>query len=113
MSATLYYSRRCPNCTRFLSAAARVPDLPLRVVDVDASPGAAQMVTAVPTVVTDGGGGSFVGSKAFEWLGQFQDRTELEHWSGSGGGLAWSSFGDDADGYVQHTEAFSAFEPPE
>ena len=110
----VFYSPRCPNCTRFLSAVGRVPSLAsgggARFVNVDASPEAARMVTAVPTVVTRDG--AFVGSKAFEWLAQFQDQTELDSCplTGCGGGLAWAAL--DGDSFAQFSDNFSPFEAP-
>ena len=115
-SYRLYHSPRCPNCVRFVAAAARLPDLAaqLEVVDVDAVPGAAGHVSAVPTVLT-ADGATFVGSKAFEWLSQFESQAELECFQlvgGCRGGLAWSSIDDPAGGLASFTDAFSAFEAP-
>ena len=113
----LYHSPRCPNCARFLGAAARVASLAqdLEIVDVDAVAGAAQHVTAVPTVLTSDGA-AHVGSKAFEWLSQFQGEAELESFQlvgcGSRGSLAWSSIDDASGGLGMFSEAFSGFEAP-
>jgi hypothetical protein len=113
----LYHSPRCPNCVRFLGAAARLPGLvrELEIVDVDLVPAAAAHVSAVPTVMA-AEGGTFVGSKAFEWLAQFEAEAELECFQlvgcGSRGSLAWSSL-DDSAGLGMFSDAFSGFEAPE
>ena len=112
----LYHSPRCPNCTRFLGTVARLPALSqeLEIVDVDSVPGAAEHVTAVPTVMT-ADGAAHVGSRAFEWLSQFQADAELECFQlqgcGSRGSLAWSDLGDPAGG-LSYTDAFAGFEAP-
>ena len=111
----LYYSPRCPNCTRFAGAVVRLPELSkqLEAVNVDVVHGAADHVTAVPTIMT-ADGTTHVGSKAFEWLSQFQAEAELECFQlqgGCRGSLAWSSL-DDPNALGMFSETFSAFEPP-
>jgi hypothetical protein len=109
----LYHSPRCPNCARFVAAASRLPQLwaQMQVVDVDAVPGAAAHVSAVPTVMT-ADGATHVGSRAFEWLSQFQAEAELECFQlvgGCRGSLAWSALDDPAGGLGMFSEQFSGF----
>ena len=107
----LFYSPQCPNCTRFMDAANRVPDLrrEMQLVNVHADPDAARGVTAVPTVVE--GTTAYVGSKAFEWLAQeqFQAQVELEDYAPGQHGLAWSAV-DASTGYATYAQDWAAFE---
>lgn len=75
-----YISRSCPNCTRFVEGVHRVPQLKgcLQIMDIDSlPPESKQGLQYVPTVV-DSSGHMHVGTKAFEWLKQFDAEVELD-----------------------------------
>lgn len=107
---TLIYSEQCPNCVRFMDALKRT-SMAAHVALVDVSRltrEQAASVTAVPALVTPEGQ-SLYGTKAFEWLKQFEGDVELEVFGGNGS-LAFSDLG--GIGYAAYAEGYSPFEPP-
>lgn len=110
-AATVYYSPRCPNCTRFLDGLRRSSEArdSVQVVDIDVAP--TRGVQYVPTVVLPTGQ-VLVGTKAFEWLRQHASDGELEPYPLAGSrGLAFSDLS--SAGHAQFAEAFSPFVKPE
>lgn len=109
---TLVYSPQCPNCMRFLDALQRTPAAQhVTVVDVNSL--AREQLTnlaAVPALITQDG--TLYGTKAFEWLKQFDGDTELDGFVASRGSLAFSDVSS-AQGYASYAEHFSAFEAPQ
>lgn len=112
--ATLVYSEQCPNCVRFIDALQRT-SMAGRVTMLEVSRlGREQLaaVAAVPALVT-AEGQTLYGTKAFEWLKQYEADVELEGYgggvSGSAPGLAFSEVG--GMGYATFVDAFGAFEP--
>lgn len=107
---TLIYSDQCPNCVRFMDALRRT-SAAAHVTLVDVARLTREQlasVQAVPALVTPGGQ-SLYGTKAFEWLKQFEGDVELEVFGGNGG-LAFSDVG--GIGYAAYTDAYSSFEAP-
>lgn len=107
MSHTLVYSQQCPNCTRFIdalkatSAAGHV-----RLLEVSQlPPHQVRSVTAVPALVL-AEGQTLYGTKAFEWLKQYEGDVDLEGFAGNGT-LPFSSV--DSMGYATYAENFSSF----
>ena len=111
MPNTLVHSPQCPNCLRFIDALRRTSvAAQTSLVDVASlSPEQLASITAVPALLT-ADGQTLYGTKAFEWLAQFQGDVELEGFAGGAGGLAFSDV--DSMGYASYTQGFSAFEPP-
>lgn len=111
MPHMLFHSPQCPNCVRFIDALARTSVArDVSLVDVSTlTPDQAARLSAVPALVTSDGQ-TLYGTKAFEWLSQFQGDVELEGFAGGAGGLAYSDV--DSMGYASYTQSFSAFEPP-
>ena len=72
-SATVYVSRQCPNCERFLKTLRRL-QLKVKVVNVDQTH--VNGLSAVPAVVDQGI--AMTGTKAFEWLQSFESQVPLE-----------------------------------
>jgi hypothetical protein len=109
MLATVYYTARCMNCTRFLQALGRSPSArsSVAVVDIDQTP--VRGIQYVPTVVLNTGE-MYVGTKAFEWLRQHTTDAVLEAAPDSGCGLAFSEL--QGDGYAQYSSGFSTFTRP-
>ena len=106
----LVYSRQCPNCTRFIGTLSRTP-ASSSVVKIDVntlSPDQRSQVPAVPLLVLSNGT-SLVGTKAFEWLKQYDGQTEVESFC-LGKGLAFSDITDDTF-TMEWSTPFSAFEP--
>jgi hypothetical protein len=105
--ATLIYSAQCPNCTRFIESLDRVPSgAGVKRIEVSRLPPEMyQRVAAVPTLVLENGQ-QLVGSKAFEWLKQFDAEVELDGWGG-GNGLAYAPL--EGDQYVQFAPRFGDF----
>lgn len=106
----LVYATQCPNCMRFVGAMDRTPAKGLVAkVDVNAlPPDQRRQVTAVPTLILNNGT-HLVGTKAFEWLKQYEGQAELESFA-LGKGLAFSDVQDDSFTLAFST-AYSAFEP--
>jgi hypothetical protein len=105
---TVYTSGQCPNCTRLVQSMSLVPSLRnrTRIVDISTLDHATlSRIQFVPTVVLSSGQ-SMVGTKAFEWMKEFDGEVELA--PPPSGGLAFSDL-DFAD--TQYTEGFSSFEP--
>ena len=103
--ATIYYSDRCTNCTRFLEGVKQSSQLKAaaHLVNVDVSP-----VQNLQYVLDTGA--MYVGTKAFEWLKQFgYDDAVLEPYSSSSCGTGFSEF--NGDGGIQFIEPFSKFAP--
>ena len=109
MVLRLFYAAQCPNCSRFVGAMERTPVASqVQRIDVDTlTPEQRRHVHAVPMVVLDDGT-SLVGSKAFEWLKQHEERVELDSFSASSG-LGFSAI-DDTNTFVTYSQNFSAFE---
>lgn len=107
--ATVYYSPRCPNCTRFIDGLRRSPSAreSVNVVNIDTT--AVRGVDFVPTVVLSDGQ-VFVGTKAFEWLREHVTDTDLAP-AASASGLAFSDLS--SSGHAMYAEAYSQFIPPE
>lgn len=110
------YSPQCPNCARFLDALSRLPvSAQVRLVDVTTlSPAQTSGLTAVPALMT--GGRTLYGTKAFEWLKNFEQEAPLESYDGPGYGTAASgslAFSDvtSSMGYASYCTGFSQFEP--
>lgn len=107
---TLLYSDSCPNCLRFIDAL-RQTTAAAQMSLVDVSTLANEQlarVQAVPALVLDNGQ-TLYGTKAFEWLRQFEGDVELEGFS-SHNTLAFSDVGS-SQSYAIYSEDFSPFEP--
>ena len=112
MQHSLYYSNQCPNCKRFIEILNRTSAMQsVQLLDIDTMPPAARdRILAVPTLQLSTGT-IHTGSKAFEWLRQFQQEMELENVDiGTSNGLSFASI--EGEGYVQHLDSWSAFEVP-
>lgn len=110
MNMRAYISQGCPNSKRLVDNIVRVERLrnSMHIIDVDQlSPDQRAGLQYVPTIVADGR--QYIGSKAFEYLKQFDAEIELEPVS-LGGRLAYASV--EGDGGVQYTEAFGEFVVP-
>lgn len=107
---TLVYSEQCPNCVRFIDALGRTSAVShVTLVDVARLPPQQRsQVSAVPALVLDSGE-TVYGTKAFEWLKQFEGDVELEGFAGNGS-LPFSDV-NSVQGYATYAEGFSAFEP--
>ena len=103
----LFVSSRCPNCSRFIGALARLEVArQVRIVDVDRQ--AVEGIEAVPTL--SDGKGTYVGSEAFKWLAQHEADAPLDTISLMGNhGLAFSEISTDGD--IEFSEQYSSFEP--
>lgn len=108
---TLLYSTQCPNCLRFIDALKRTSAAAsVSLADVASlSPSQLASVQAVPALVL-ADGQTLYGTKAFEWLKQFEADVELEGFAGGGGALPFSDV-EALQGYATYAESFSAFEP--
>lgn len=106
----LVYGEQCPNCIRFIDALRRTSVASqVTLMDVSTLPPAQRdQVAAVPALVLDGGQ-TLYGTKAFEWLKQYEGDVELEGFAGNGS-LPFSDVGS-IQGYATYAESFSAFEP--
>lgn len=107
---TLVYSPQCPNCLRFMDALGRTTAArDVRLVDVSQLTDVQlQRVQAVPALVL-AGGQTMYGTKAFEWLKQYEADVELESFAANGT-LAFSDV-QSPQGYATYAEQFSSFEP--
>jgi len=108
---TLLYSPQCPNCSRFIDALSRTPAArEVALVDVSTL-GASQLarVSAVPALVL-ATGGTLYGTKAFEWLKQYEGDMDLDGFDGENGALAFSDVSS-TQGYASYSTVYSAFEP--
>jgi hypothetical protein len=105
----LFVSNRCPNCSRFIGALARLEVAgQVRIVDVDRQP--VEGVEAVPTL--SDGRATYVGSEAFKWLAQHEADAPLDTISLMGNhGLAFSDISTDGD--IEFSEQYSSFQPVE
>lgn len=110
-SHTLVYAPQCPNCTRFMGALDRTPAKSMiRKVDVNTlGPDQRKHVTAVPMLVLSTGT-TLVGTRAFEWLKDYEAQVEVDSFS-PGRGLAFSDIADNA-ATMRFWTPYSAFEPP-
>lgn len=108
---TLLYSPQCPNCSRFLDALRRT-SVAAQVAAVDVgtlAPAQLARVSAVPALVlTDGS--TLYGTRAFEWLKQFEGDVELDGFEGENGALAFSDVSS-AQAYAHYAEGYAAFSP--
>ena len=92
MAATVYVSSRCTNCQRFVGALRRTDiAASTQVVDVDVT-GPVRGLEYVPTVRT-ATGAVLSGTKAFEWLKDYEAGADLDS-AGGFGGLAFSMVTD-------------------
>jgi hypothetical protein len=92
MPLAVYVSDRCSNCNRLINYLKRIPSLSdTRVIDIDRYP--TQGIEFVPTLI-DNGGKSHVGSKAFEFLKEFEAEIELESVQLGSGQLAFGTIND-------------------
>lgn len=106
---TLLYSTQCPNCVRFIDALKRTSAATnVSLVDV-ATLSSSQLasVQAVPAMVL-ADGQTMYGTKAFEWLKQFEGDVELDGFAGNGS-LPFSDVASH-QGYATYAQRFSAFE---
>lgn len=110
---TLVYSPQCPNCVRFLDALSRTSvSGEVSVVDVhQLSADAVARLVAVPALLVNGTTPLY-GTKAFEWLKDYEGDAELDPFPTGHSGLAFSDLGS-VQGYASYADAFSAFEPVE
>lgn len=110
MSHQLVYSSQCPNCMRFIGALDRTPAKASVVkTDVNSLPlDQRRHVSAVPMLILSSGG-VLVGTKAFEWLKQYDGQMEVESYAG-GRGLPYSNVEDDSWS-MNFSTNYSAFEP--
>lgn len=108
-TTTLVYSPQCTNCARFIDALRRTPAASsVAMVDVaQLTPQQLSSVTAVPALIT-AEGQTLYGTKAFEWLKQYEADVQLESFNGNGT-LPFSDIG--SMGYATYATDFSAFEP--
>lgn len=106
----LLYAPQCPNCMRFVGALDRTPARDsVAKIDVNSlAPEQRKRVTAVPMLILNTGT-VLVGTKAFEWLKQYEGESELDCFYG-GRGLAFSEVADDTCTMAWSTP-YSAFEP--
>ena len=107
---TLLYSTQCPNCLRFIDALKRTSAATsVRMMDVSQL-NASQLasVQAVPALVL-AEGQTLYGTKAFEWLKQYEGDVELEGFAGNGT-LPFSDV-NSMQAYATYAEGFAAFEP--
>lgn len=106
----LIYSAQCPNCTRFIGALDRtkVRDTVAKVDVGTLAPHHRQHVTAVPMLLMSNGS-RLVGTKAFEWLKQFEGDAELESFA-VGKGLAFSHV-EDVSGLLSYSTPYGDFQP--
>ena len=110
-----FISDRCPNCQRFVDATRASPSATknVQLVNVDSLPPSQRAsLQVVPTVQTHAGQ-VLAGTKAFEFLKQFEADTEFEAFDGLGcGGLEFSSCleGEGASKF-QKMDMYGAFEP--
>ena len=107
----LFYAPQCPNCMRFVGALDRTPvrDAVARVDVNSLHPDRRKHVPAVPMLVTNAGD-VHVGTKAFEWLKQFEGQAELETFCPMGRGLPFSDVSD-MQGTLTLSTHYGAFEP--
>jgi hypothetical protein len=107
MAATVYVSSRCTNCQRFVGALRRTDAAKsTQIVDVDVA-GPVRGLDYVPTVRT-ATGAVLSGTKAFEWLKDYEGSADLDCVGGFGG-LAFSMV-DDATGAALRGDAFAPFD---
>ena len=108
---TLVYSQQCPNCSRFIDALGRTSAASgVSLVEVSTlNPTQLARVAAVPALVTPQGG-TLYGTKAFEWLKQFEADMQIDGFDGENGALAFSDVSS-AQSYATYAQSYSAFEP--
>ena len=108
MGYRLFFSPQCTNCSRFVGALERTPIASqVQRIDVDTlTADQRRSVTAVPLLVL-ADGTALTGSKAFEWLGQHEQRVELDSFSASSG-LGFSSI-EDTNTFVTYSQNYSPF----
>lgn len=107
---TLIYAPQCPNCVRLIGALDRT-SMRNQVARVDVNTlSEAQMrsITAVPTIITPSGA-RLVGTRAFEWLKEFEGDMELDSYS-CARGLAYSDVSSD-QALATFAQPYSPFSP--
>lgn len=110
----LLYGSQCPNCSRFIEALRRTSAAAqVRLVDVaDVAPDRLVGVTAVPALILSDGS-TLYGTKAFEWLKQFEADMQIDGFAGAAGGmLAFSDLTEEGQyGATSFATSFGPFEP--
>lgn len=111
MQHTLVFSTQCPNCSRFIEALGRTSVASsVALVDVSTlNPAQLARVAAVPALVL-GNGSTLYGTRAFEWLKQYEGDMELDGFDGENGALAFSDVS--SVGYATYAQSYSAFDAP-
>lgn len=111
----VYISRSCTNCLRLLEGIDRVPSLrgKIQVLDIDRlPPDQKRGLQFVPTLVDDYET-QYIGSRAFEFLKQYDGEVELEA-APMGMGLAFSSLQPSGTyGGMQYVERYGDFTAPD
>lgn len=108
----VYYSPTCPNCTRLLHIVNKVPSLKKRVDirSVDTmSPAERSGLQYVPTIVDDAGR-QHVGTRAFEFLKEYEMEIELDPAPVGMGRLEFASL--EGFGENEYMESFGEFTAP-
>ena len=108
---SLLISAQCPNCVRFVDALSRTSArTDVALVDVATlPPDQLARVSAVPALVLVNGSIMY-GTKAFEWLKQYEGDVELDGFGGENGALAFSDVSS-TQGYASYSQHCSSFEP--
>lgn len=113
VSMIVYHSPSCANCRRIVDIIQRIPSLSNSVAlkNVDTlAPHERSGLQFVPTIV-DSGGRQYVGSKAFEYLKQYENEMDLQFAPLASGRLAFSSL--DGIGETEYPEMYGDFIKPE
>lgn len=107
---TLVYSAQCLNCARFMESLARTGVAnQVTLLEVGSlAPGQRASITAVPALVL-ADGATLYGTKAFEWLKQFEGDMELGGFDGGHGALAFSDL--EGSSYASYCQGYGPFEP--
>lgn len=107
----LIYAPQCPNCMRFIGALERTP-VRNNVSKLDVNSLSAEQqkhVSAVPMLILNTGT-VLVGTKAFDWLKQYEGQVELDSYTPGRGGLPFSDFHDDQF-TLTYSTPYGPFEP--
>lgn len=112
MAILLYFSPNCPNCQRAIGIIAKIPSLKKRVMlkNVDSlSPAERSGLQYVPTIVDDHRQ-QYVGTRAFEFLKQFESEVELDPAPIGMGRLEFASL--EGSGENEYMEMYGDFVAP-
>lgn len=107
----IFVSPQCPNCQRLVDSLNKVPSLQgrMQIIDIDRlDPSQRAGLQYVPTLV-DSSNVQHVGSRAFEWVKQYDSEIELEPAPGGVGSLQFADLG--GSGESQRVEGFGDFVP--